>query len=313
MNTISFCFAALFALLGRQQGPAGDAVETIQIRPNVYVIFGAGSNIVAHTGKHGVILVDSGNGKMNDRVLAAVQKISDKKIRFIINTNGDADHVGGNEKLAAAGLSVNPNVFYGNAATVLAHEKAMMQMSKDPNVPSEAQPSETFLGTAKSMYINDDAVQVIHWSAAHSDGDSIVHFRRADVIATGDLVDLRHFPVIDLKNGGTIQGELDALNRLIELAVPAMPFTAEEGRTLLVPGHGRIMDQADMVEYRDMVTVIRDVIQSMIQKGQTLEAIKKADPTKGYRTRYGTDTGPWTTDMFVEAVYSSLTTQQRRP
>jgi len=307
MNAAALLLAAMLV------SPPQAAVETVQVRPNVYAIFGAGSNIVAHTGKHGVILVDSGNGKLNDSVLTAVQRISDKKIRFIINTSGDADHVGGNAVISAAGLSVNPNIFYGNAATILSHEKVLMQMSKDTELPGEAQPTETFIGTTKSMYINDDAVQVIHWPAAHTDGDSIVHFRRADVIATGDIIDLRQFPVIDLKNGGSIQGELDALNRLLELTVPAMPFTAEEGRTLLVPGHGRVMDQADLVEYRDMVTIIRDVIQKMIDSGRTLEQIKETDPTKGYRKRYGSDTGPWTTDMFVEAVYRSLTAQPRRP
>ena len=156
------------------------------------------------------------------------------------------------------------------------------------------------------MYLNDDAIQLMRHVGAHSDGDSIVLFRRADVIATGDIFDLRRFPVIDAAAGGSVQGELDALNQLIDLAIPAVPLLHKEGRTYLVPGHGRISDQADLVEYRDMVTVIRDRIKSMVDKGLTLAQVKAANPTLGYRGRYGSDTGPWTTDMFVEAVYNGL-------
>jgi cyclase len=161
------------------------------------------------------------------------------------------------------------------------------------------------------MYVNGDGVQVIHFPAAHSDGDSVVFFRRADVVVTGDILDLRRFPVLDASAGGTVQGELEALNALLELAIPAMPFIYQEGRTYIVPGHGRIADHAELVEYRDMVTTIRDRIQSMIQKGLTLDQIRAANPTQGYRARYGAESGPWTTDMFVEAVYRSLTAARR--
>ena len=134
----------------------------------------------------------------------------------------------------------------------------------------------------------------------------MVHFRRADVIATGDVIDLRQFPVIDPAKGGSIQGELEALNHLLDLTVPAMPLVLKPGRTLLVPGHGRVSDYGELVEYRDMVTVIKDIIQDMIARGMTLEQVKAANPTQGYRRRYGADSGPWTTDMFVEAIYNGL-------
>jgi cyclase len=150
-------------------------------------------------------------------------------------------------------------------------------------------------------------VQLIHVPSAHSDADSIVLFRRADVLVAGDVFDLRHFPIIDTAKGGTINGELAALNRMIDLTIPAHPLIWHEDRTLIIPGHGRVCDQADLVEYRDMLTIIRDVIQDMIKRGMTLDQVKKANPTKGYRKEYGSDTGPWTTDMFVTAVYESLT------
>jgi hypothetical protein len=157
------------------------------------------------------------------------------------------------------------------------------------------------------MYVNDDAVQVIRQTGAHSDSDVMVLFRRADVIATGDVIDLTQFPVIDPAKGGSIQGELEALNRLLtEFIVPNMPLVLKSGRTLVVPGHGYVSDYGEVVEYRDMVTVIRDTIQELIDKGMTLDQVKTANPTKGYRGRYGSDRGEWTTDKFVEAVFNGL-------
>ena len=251
-----------------QARPAGDnAIETIQIRPAVYVIFGAGSNVVMHVGEDGVILVDTGTGEMADRVMVEVRKITTAPIRLIINTSADRDHIGGNEQIARAGVNLNPNAFNagGSAAAVLAHENVLNRISaptgQQAPFPIGIWPTETYISKIKSMYLNDEGIQVIHHPSAHSDGDSIVFFRRADVIVTGDIIDLRRFPVIDVESGGSIQGELDALNALLDLAIPAMPLIYKEGRTYLVPGHGRIADHAEVVEYRDMVTVIRDRIQ----------------------------------------------------
>jgi glyoxylase-like metal-dependent hydrolase (beta-lactamase superfamily II) len=146
----------------------------------------------------------------------------------------------------------------------------------------------------------------MHQPAAHSDGDAMVFFRRSDVIMAGDILDTTRFPVIDVEKGGSIQGEIDALNQLIKLAIPSIPLAWKEGGTAVIPGHGFICDQADIVEYRDTVVIIRDVIQDMIKQGLTLAQIKEANPTLGYRSRYGAESGPWTTNMFVEAVYQSL-------
>jgi glyoxylase-like metal-dependent hydrolase (beta-lactamase superfamily II) len=313
---------ALFLLLGggqrahsllAQQRPAAAsaALETIQIRPNVYVIFGAGSNVAVHVGEDGVILVDSGATAMADKLLEAVKAITKQPIRMIINTSADADHVGGNDKVGAAGVAINPDSFSDEEhATVLAHENVLLRMStpkgNETPFPVDMWPNETFTSKLRSMYLNDDAIQVIRQLGAHTDGDTMVHFRRADVIVTGDVIDLRQFPVIDPAKGGSIQGELEALNHLLDLTVPAMPLVLKPGRTLLVPGHGRVSDYGELVEYRDMVTVIKDIIQDMITRGMTLEQVKAANPTAGYRRRYGADSGSWTTDMFVEAIYNGL-------
>jgi len=295
------------------QGAAASAgLETIQIRPNVYVIFGAGSNITVHLGEDGVILVDAGTAAQAPQVVAAVKALTPQPIRLIINTSADPDHVTGNEVVSAAGREVNPDAFSDDPhATVLAHENVMLRMSTPSGAetlfPTALWPSETYTARVRSMYLNNDAVLVHRHVGAHSDGDSVVLFRKADVIATGDILDLRHFPVIDPAMGGSIQGELASLNRLLELTVPAMPLVLKPGRTLLVPGHGRVSDYAELVEYRDMVTTIKDNVEVLLKEGKTLAQVQAANPTAGYRARWGRETGPWTTAQFVEAIYTGLT------
>jgi glyoxylase-like metal-dependent hydrolase (beta-lactamase superfamily II) len=298
-------------------------IETIQVRPNVYMLSGAGANIVAHVGWMGVVLVDTGSTNMSDQVLAAIQRITDQKIRFIINTTADADHVGGNAALARAGRTLlrysASGGFAGNdfqtnrgAAGIMAQENVLTRMSATvgdkPAFPGEGWPTEAFTGArVKSLYLNGDGVQIFHQPNAHSDSDSIVAFRRADVIVAGPIVDLRTFPVIDLEHGGSIAGLISALNNLVEMTIPPAPLNWHEDRTFVVPAYGRVMDQADVVEYRDMVVVVRDRIADLIKKGMTLEQIIKADPTKGYRKQYGPDTGRWTNTMFISAIFRSLT------
>jgi glyoxylase-like metal-dependent hydrolase (beta-lactamase superfamily II) len=302
-----------FRVADAQERPAaGQGVETIQIRPNVFVIFGAGGNITAHSGPEGLVLIDSGSAAMASHALGALRAISRAPVRLIVNTSADADHVGGNETLARGGVSIVPNAFNAGTsqAAILAHENVLLRISAPTGhaspLPLGAWPTETYTSRTKSLYFNDEGVQVIREIGAHSDGDSIVFFRRADVIVTGDILDLRHFPVIDHTLGGSIQGEIDALNRLLELAIPAMPLIDKEGRTLLVPGHGRIADHAELVEYRDMITIIRDTVQRLVDKGLTLDQVMAANPAQGYRARFGTDSGPWTTNLFIEAVYRGV-------
>ncbi len=294
--------------LTAQAGASGDALETIEVRPNIFAIVGAGGNVVVQVGPEGAILVNSGSAAMADKVLAAVKALTPKPIRYIINTADDADVAGGNAALSAAGVTLNRAAFNVGAtgATILAREEILLRMSGGTAFGAEAWPTETFTARQRSMYLNGDGIQIMHMPAAHTDGDSIVMFRRADVIVAGDIVDLRRFPVIDLERGGSIQGEINALNRLIDLTIPPMPFVWHEDRTMLVPGRGHVADQADLVEYRDMVTIVRDTIQDLIGKGMTIEQVKAANPTAGYRTRYGSDAGTWTTDKFVEAVYTGL-------
>lgn len=305
--------------LGWQQHPSTIAagLETIQIRANVYVIFGAGANVTVQIGEDGLVLVDSGSSEMADRLLEAVRSISRRPIRLIINTSADADHVGGNGVIGSAGVPVSPDPFARETrATVLAHENVLLRMSAPTGHPSpyppDMWPTETFTSRFRSIYVNDDAVQVIRQTGARSDSDVMVLFRKADVVVTGDIVDLNQFPLIDRARGGSIQRELEALNRLLtEFVVPNVPQVLKPGGTMVVPGHGYVSDYAEVVEYRDMLTVITDIIQDMMKKGMTLDQVKAANPTRGYRVRYGSNTGQWTTDLFVEAVYQSL--KESRP
>lgn len=303
-----------------QQADAGD-LDVVELKPNFFVIAGAGGNILVQTGPEGVILVDSGSREQADRVLATLRRLTPKPIRYIINTSMEPDHIGGNDRLARSGLSILPGAVAAGAglnddlvsnsgrASVLAHENVLTRLTSATGpqaLPFALWPTKTFAYRMYSMYLNGEGIQVIHQPAAHTDGDTIVFFRRGDVIATGDIIDTTRWPVIDVARGGTMQGELDALNRLMDLSILNVPLQWHPDRTFLVPGHGRVYDKFDLLEYRDAVTVVRDRVQSLIEEGKTLAQVKAADPTLGYRSQYGTDQGAWTTDMFVEVIFNEL-------
>src|SRR5262245_10732282 len=305
--------------IARQQ--TSNELDLVQIRPNFYVIAGAGGNIVVQVGPEGVILVDSGRTDTSDKVLAMIKSVTPLPIRYIINTSMSPDHVGGNDKLARAGLSILPGAVAAGAgldddlvsnsgrASVLAHENVLTRMTAATGsdaVPFALFPTKTFAYRLYSMYLNGEGIQALHMPEATTDGDLVVFFRRGDVIATGDIIDTTRWPLIDTKRGGTIQGELDALNRLMDLAILNVPIQWNPDRTLLVPGHGFVYDKLDLLEYRDAVTVVRDRVQDLIEQGKTLAQVKAANPTLGYRGQYGADSGPWTTDMFVEVIYNEL-------
>jgi cyclase len=308
-------------LIARQQSAAdANALEVIQLRPNFYVIAGDGSNIAVQLGEDGIVIVDTGIGDKAKQVLTEIRKLSQKPIRYVINTSADPDHVGGNDEVSAAGQSVIPTGGLneigaaGGRAPILAEENVQSRMAAPEGeksaFPIGAWPTVTYASALeemqKDLYINGEAIITSYQPAAHTDGDSIVFFRRSDVLVTGDVFDQTRFPVIDREKGGSVQGIIDSLNRIIGITVPPIPFIWQEGGTVVVPGHGIMSHEADVVDYRDMVTIVRDRIQSWIGKGMTLEQVRKADPVKGFRGRYGSNTGAWTTDKFIEAVYKDL-------
>jgi cyclase len=238
-----------------------------------------------------------------------VRQISDKSIRYVINTNSRPEHVGGNDNVAAAGRTITGGVPLADAAegaAVVAHENVLARLSAvRPAIPVRALPTNTYVSDSKKLSpsIHGEGIQIFYEAAAITDGDSIVMFRGSDAISTGDIFNTTKYPVIDVEKGGSIQGLLKAVNHVLDLAIPDYWM---EGGTLIIPGEGRLCDSADVAYYRDMLTIIRDRIQDMIRKGMTLEQVKAARPTRDYDPRYGATTGSWTTDMFVEAVYRSL-------
>jgi cyclase len=299
-------------------------VHVLPVQGNIYMLVGAGGNITVQAGNDGVLLVDTGVAQMSDKVLAAVRSISDKPIRFIIDTHIHPDHTGGNAAIAKAGMTIaGGNVVgdigasAGNQAAVIAFQTVLDRMSSSSGpqaIPQDAWPTETYTTPERKMFFDGEGIEIIHIPAAHTDGDSMVFFRRSDVISTGDIFVTNRYPIIDLQRGGNIQGVIAGLNRIIEIAIPEAlggNDVLQEGGTMVIPGHGRLCDVADVVFYQEMVTIIRDRVQDMINKGMTLEQVKAAKPTRDYDPRYGATSGIWTTDMFVEAVYKSLTAKSQ--
>ena len=238
-----------------------------------------------------------------------------KPVRYIVNTSAAAEHVGGNETIATAGFFPRVQGFgaavasVGRGASIVAHENVLNRMAgavgTETPAPVAAQPTDTYFDDLHKLpnYFNGEPVIVYHAPAANTDGDSLVFFRRSEVIAAGNLYSTVSYPLIDADNGGTIQGVIDGLNAIIDLAVPEY---RSQGGTWVIPGRGRLSDTADVASYRNMVTMIRDRIQDLKAKGMTLEQVKAARPTLDFDGRYGSRTGPWTTDMFVDAVYRTL-------
>ncbi|HEY4340634.1 MAG TPA: MBL fold metallo-hydrolase [Steroidobacteraceae bacterium] len=289
-------------------------VHILPVQGNISMLVGAGGNITVQAGSDGVLLVDTGLAPMSAKVLAAIRSLSDKPVHYIINTHVHPDHIGGNEAIAKTGMTVAGGNVVGdigtsasNQATIMAFQSVLDRMSastKDsPAAPSGALPTDTYTTPERKIFFNNEGVELIHIPAAHTDGDTIVFFRRSDVISTGDIFVTNGYPIVDLARGGNIQGVIAGLNRIVALAIPA---DEQEGGTLIIPGHGRLCDVADVVYYQEMVTIIRDRIQDLIKKGKTLEQVKAARPTRDYDPRYGSTSGFWTTDKFVTAVYQSL-------
>ncbi len=286
--------------------PGGAELASIRVQGNVYMLVGAGGNIGVQVGDEGVLVVDTGLAQNADKVIAAIKKLSDKPIRWVLNTHFHPDHTGGNEAIAKAGSKTQ-----GGPAEILAHENVLTRMSAPAaKLATALWPTDTYFPEEKDIYFNGEAVMLYHEPSAHTDGDSIIFFRKSDVVFAGDTFVTTSYPFIDQANGGSIQGELNALNRLLDIAVPAHE---QEGGTFIVPGHGRICDEADVLEYRDMLTIIRDRIQDMIKRGLTIDQVKAAKPTLDYDAHYGSETGFVTTAGFIEAVYKDLANPKGKP
>ena len=310
------------------------------------MIAGAGGNITVSVGRDGALLVDTGLASASDKVLDAVRQLQrqvqakeppfdmrwgaetrgtlqnslnpfgpPKPIRYIVNTHFHPDHVGGNERLAKAGRTfTGGNVAgdiadAGQGAAIFAYENTLNHLSAPTGTqaptPEAAWPTDTFHQESMKLshFFNGDGIQIVHIPNAHTDGDVFVYFRGSDVISSGDMFQMTTYPFIDVEHGGGINGIIDGCNRMLDFVIPEFRM---EGGTMVVPGHGRLSDGADLAYYRDMLTIIRDRAQALIKQGRTLEQVKAAKITADYDPRWGVNNERWSTDRFVEAVYKTL-------
>jgi glyoxylase-like metal-dependent hydrolase (beta-lactamase superfamily II) len=314
------------------------------VRENIWMLVGAGANLTASVGPDGVFLVNTGSARASERVQTAIEELQaqlnaagtldgrvperggaetrsrfplnthapPKPLRYIINTSPLPHNVGGNAYLASRGTTYTGGNVAGTiadssqGAAILAQENVLVRMVT-ADAPFEALPTEVYIipEYKLSTFFNDEGIRLVHIPNATTDGDTVVYFRGSDVIATGDLFDMNSFPIIDVDQGGGIDGVLAGLNYVLKLAIPEF---RTEGGTMFVPGAGRLADSADVGYYRDMLTIIRDQVKALIDQGMSLEQVLDMDkrPTYGYEARFGADTGSWTTTMFLTAVYRSL-------
>jgi cyclase len=297
----------------------------LRVLGGVYMVAGAGGNVVVQAGPDGVFLVDTGSTGRSEALLGAVKAISGGVIRYIVNTSPDPDHYGGNDAVSKAGWSPTvplpdlagegaPRAAAGGdpraaLAIVVAHEGMLNRLSAPGGgtaVPFVLWPTNTFFTAKKSMAFNHEGIELRHVPSAHTDGDVLVFFRKSDVVAAGDLIDTGGYPQFDPARGGSIRGLLAGLNEIIDLSIAEFN---QQGGTRIIPGHGRVMNETDVADYRDMTTIIRDRVQTAVEKKMTVAQVKALKPTLDYDGLYSRPN--WTGDMFVEAIYRELT--QRTP
>jgi len=304
VRAAALLFSALTASLtfGQQlQEADGIQYEVRRVQGNVYMFASTLGNVTIQVGQDaghdGVLLVDTGSPRLREALLAEIRKLSAEPVRFVINTSADPDHIGANEILLKPPRTVQAPA----EVSLYAQDNVLQRETRDGSgIPSGAWPTLTYL-EGKSFAFNGEAIQMFAEKAAHTDGDSIVLFRGSNVVSAGDIFLTTGYPVIDLARGGSIQGEIRALNHILDLTVAR---SMQEGGTMVVPGHGRLCDESEVTDYRDMLTIIRDRVQDLLRKGKTLEEVQVARPSRDYDRRFSTPS--WTAQMFIEAVYKSL-------
>lgn len=279
-------------------------IKTLQVRDNIYMLVGAGGNVTVQTGDDGILIVDTQYAEMSEKILNALREISDGTLRYIINTHVHGDHVGGNVNLARSGATISGGNMRrdvsGQTAAIIAHESVLLRLTTSPaeeRIDADGWPTSSYFEGKKDLYFNNEGIRIMHQPRAHTDGDSIVYFRKSDVIATGDVYRTDSYPFIDTSRGGTIQGFLDAAQSIIDQIIPV--YGQDEG-TLVIPGHGRLSDLGDVLNWREMLTIISDRVKDMKDSGMSLDEVLEARPSRDYDPRYGDS------ERFITALYQTL-------
>jgi glyoxylase-like metal-dependent hydrolase (beta-lactamase superfamily II) len=282
----------VFPALPAAQDYADVKIEAIPLADGVHMLTGRGGNLAVSTGADGVFLVDDQFAPLTEKIRAAIAELSSAPLRFVVNTHWHGDHTGGNENLGKAGV------------TIVAHENVRARMSVEqfqaafnrtvPAAPPAALPVITFSSDV-TFHLNGQDVHVFHVDPAHTDGDSIVHFRGANVIHMGDTFFNGLYPFIDLGSGGSVDGVVAAVDRALELA---------DAETKIIPGHGSLADRVALVTYRDMLAAVRDRVRDLIAQGRSEDEAVEARPTAAFDAKWGG--GFMKPDVFTRSVYSSL-------
>jgi glyoxylase-like metal-dependent hydrolase (beta-lactamase superfamily II) len=286
-------------------------VDVLPVQGNVFAIFGAEANTTAQVGTEGTLLVDAQPAALSDRILEAVRRLSARPIRHLVLTSADESRAGGAGNLSGAGRyvriidSIDPRGG-DTRASIIAHLNVLNRLTAS-GAPSATWPTDTYFTPDWAVFSNGEAVQFIHVPNAHSDGDTLVFFRRSDVISTGAIFDPTGYPHFDPEHGGSVDGIIEGLTRVLDIAIPG---ENEEGGTVVVPGRGRLSDETDVANYRDMVVIIRDRVRAMVKKGASLDEVRQARLTSDYDRQFDISDG-WTGDRFVEAIYRGLAGAKR--
>lgn len=308
------------------------SVDVLPVAPGIEMLTVDGVNIAVQSGPDGTVVVDPGPAQSAQAVLAAIGRISSQPIHYLIDTDADPELIGANAAVAAAGHSVAvqdvfiagqrrgftdlvtlPGANGGGGAPIIARQNVLTEMAgqAEANYSSAAYPTDTFTRPEFNLYVNEP-IAVVRLPGSHNDADAAVRFERSNVVVTGEIFDPTHFPVIDLTHGGSVQGEIDALNLVINmLAFAHTPVLTDDPGTLVIGVHGPLSTLDDLVSYRDMVATVMMRVQYYMDRGRSYQQIVAADTAQGFHTRYGSDTGRWTTADFVQAVYKSLMAERR--
>jgi cyclase len=297
-------------MLGAQADETVAGIHIVHVQGNVWMLVTPDGNLALQVGSEGALLVDTGRGGTSDAVLAAIRRITPLPLRYIVNTSAGPTEVGNNGVLGGLKGGATDRRGPGPPPAIIGQENVVAHLSMpgadgNPAFPAVSWPTDPYAGRKRSIRYNGEAIDIIHQPNAYSDADSIVYFRRSDVIVSGEIFSTKRFPLVDRAHGGTVTGVLAGLNTMLDIAVPAVIVESfDEDGTLIIPGSGRLCDKDDLTEYRDMVQIARDRMVNLVSSRRSLDEIKAGHPLVDYEGRYSVP--EWTTSMFVDALYAEL-------